>query len=195
MNSELLKYTDSAPYTYDDINEDLLREIEKEYYLRAENDIIPIKSGMISLVYKLRNIDGGDVILKVKRKDIDAKLEDAIEKLLFFIKIISIIQQFNTLDIPNVIRKNIGLLRQQLDFQEEVKNTLEMSENCKNLKYIKIPKIYEEVTNKYVDAIMMEYIDGLHISKLDDADYNEYAKLVMKYGFVSIINKKRLNRE
>lgn len=188
MNRELLKYTDSAPYSYDDINEDLIRQIEREYYLRAENDTIPMKSGMISLVYKLRNVDGGHVILKVKRMDIDVKLDDAIEKLLFFIRIISIIPQFNTLDIPNVIRKNIGLLRQQLDFQEEVKNTLEMKENCKNLKYIKIPEIYQDVTNKYSDAIMMEYIDGVHISKLDDSDYNQYAKLVMKYGFVTIIN-------
>jgi len=188
MNRELLKYTDSAPYSCDDINEDLIRQIEREYYLRAENDTIPMKSGMISLVYKLRNVDGGHVILKVKRNDIDVKLDDAIEKLLFFIRLISIIPQFNTLDIPNVIRKNIGLLRQQLDFQEEVKNTLEMKENCKNLKYIKIPEVYQDVTNKYSDAIMMEYIDGVHISKLDDSDYNQYAKLVMKYGFVTIIN-------
>lgn len=188
MNRELLKYTDSAPYSCDDINEDLIRQIEREYYLRAENDIIPMKSGMISLVYKLKNVDGHRVILKVKRKDIDIKLEDAIEKLLFFIRMISIIPHFNTLDISNVIRKNIGLLRQQLDFQEEVKNTLEMKENCKNLKYIKIPEVYWDVTNKYSDAIMMEYIDGVHISKLDDSDYNQYAKLVMKYGFVTIIN-------
>jgi predicted unusual protein kinase regulating ubiquinone biosynthesis (AarF/ABC1/UbiB family) len=188
INRELLKYTDSAPYSYDDINEDLIRQIEREYYLRAENDTIPMKSGMISLVYKLRNVDGDYVILKVKRVDIDVKLDDAIEKLLFFIRMISIIPQFNTLDIPNVIRKNIGLLRQQLDFQEEVKNTLEMKENCKNLKYIKIPEVYQDVTNKYSDAIMMEYIEGTHISKLCESDYSEFAKLVMKYGFVSIIN-------
>ena len=188
MNRELLKYTDSAPYSYDDIDEDLIRQIEREYYLRAENDTIPMKSGMISLVYKLRNVDGGHVILKVKRKDIDVKLDDAIEKLLFFIRMISIIPQFNTLDIPNVIRKNIDLLRQQLDFHEEVKNTLEMKENCKDLKYIKIPELYPDVTNKYSDVIMMEYLDGVHISKLDDSDYNQYAKLVMKYGFVTIIN-------
>jgi ubiquinone biosynthesis protein len=188
LNYELLKYTDSAPYSHNDINEDLIREIEREYYLTAENDTIPMKSGMISLVYKLVNINGEHVILKVKRKDIDEKLEDAIEKLLFFIRMISIIPQFNTLDIPNVIIKNVGLLRQQLDFQEEVKNTIEMKENCKNLKYIKIPEVYQDVTNKYSDAIMMEYIDGIHISKLDDSDYDEYAKLVMKYGFVSIIN-------
>jgi predicted unusual protein kinase regulating ubiquinone biosynthesis (AarF/ABC1/UbiB family) len=188
MNSELLKYTDSAPYTEDDIDIDLFEAMINIYTLAPYNDTIPMKSGMISIVYKLRDVNGGDVILKMKRKNIDAKLEDAIEKLLFFIEAISLIPQFNMLDIPNVIKKNIALLRQQLDFQEEVKNTLEMAENCKNLKYIKIPKVYKEVTESYSNIIMMEYINGVHISKLDDADYNEYAKLVMKYGFVSIIN-------
>uniref|UniRef100_A0A6C0HPZ7 ABC1 atypical kinase-like domain-containing protein n=1 Tax=viral metagenome TaxID=1070528 RepID=A0A6C0HPZ7_9ZZZZ len=188
MNSELLKYTDSAPYTEDDIDIDLFEAMINIYTLVPCNDTIPMKSGMISIVYKLRDVNGGDVILKMKRKNIDAKLEDAIEKLLFFIEAISLIPQFNVLDIPSVIKKNIALLRQQLDFQEEVKNTLEMAENCKNLKYIKIPKVYKEVTESYPNIIMMEYINGVHISKLDDTDYNEYAKLVMKYGFVSIIN-------
>jgi predicted unusual protein kinase regulating ubiquinone biosynthesis (AarF/ABC1/UbiB family) len=188
LNNELLKYTDSAPYIEDDIDMDLFQAMINIYTLVPYNDTIPMKSGMISLVYKLRDVNGGDVILKMKRRNIDVKLDDAIEKLLFFIEIISLIPQFNTLDIPNVIKKNISLLRTQLDFEEEVKNTIEMAENCKNLKYIKIPKVYKEVTETYPNIIMMEYIDGVHISKLDDADYNEYAKLVMKYGFVSIIN-------
>jgi len=188
INSELIKYTDSAPYTEDDIDESLLRHITIRYYLESYNDTIPIKSGMISLVYKMRDSNGNDLIIKMKRKNIEARLDDAIEKLLFFIYVLSFIPQFNVLDIPNVIKQNIYLLRQQLDFQEEVKNTLEMSENCKKLKYIKIPKIYEAVTNEFPDVIMMEYIEGTHISKLCESDYSEFAKLVMKYGFVSIIN-------
>lgn len=188
MNNELLKYTDSAPYTDDDIDIDLFDDVVRKYYLSPHNDTIPMKSGMISLVYKMRDVYGKDIIIKMKRKNIHSKLDEAIDKLLFFIEIISFIPQFNMLDVPNVIKKNIGLLRQQLDFEEEIKNTIEMEENCKKLKYIKIPKIYKEVTDIYPDLIMMEYIDGIHISKLDASDYDQYAKLVMKYGFVSIIN-------
>jgi hypothetical protein len=170
------------------IDTDLFNEIIKDYYLTPENDKIPINSGMISLVYKMRTIDNEVVVVKMKRKNIDEKLDDAIEKLLFFIKLLSFIPQFNTLDIPNVIKKNINLLRQQLDFGEEVKNTKEMAENCKNLKYIKIPKVHEYATKEYPSIIIMDYIKGVHISKLDERDYDEYAKLVLKYGFVSIIN-------
>lgn len=188
MNAELLKYTDSVPYVYDDIDEDLLREIQRKYYLTPENDTVPINSGMISLVYKMRTVDNETVIVKMKRHNIDEKLDDAIEKLLFLIKILSFIPQFNTLDIPNVIKKNVNLLRQQLDFEEEVKNVTEMAKNCKNLNYIKMPKVHEYATKEYPSIIIMDYIKGVHISKLDEKDYDEYAKLVLKYGFVSIIN-------
>jgi len=188
MNAELVKYTDSAPYTYDDIDEDLLREIQRKYYLTPYNDVIPINSGMISLVYKMRTVDNETVIVKMKRKDIDEKLDDAIQKLLFFVKLLSFIPQFNTLDIPNVIKKNINLLRQQLDFEEEVKNTIKMAKNCKNLNYIKIPTVHEYATKEYPSIIIMDFIKGCHISNLDENDYDEYAKLVLKYGFVSIIN-------
>lgn len=188
MNAELLKYTDSAPYEDDDIDYELFDEVIRNYYLTPFNDVIPINSGMISLVYKMRTVDNETVIVKMKRKNIDEKLDDAIEKLLFFIKILSFVPQFNTLDIPNVIKKNINLLKQQLDFKEEVKNTIEMDQNCANLNYIKIPKVYEYATKDYPSIIIMDYIKGVNISKLDEKDYDEYAKLVLKYGFVSIIN-------
>lgn len=188
MNNELLKYTDSAPYTDEDIDEDLLRDIVKKYHLTPENDVLPSKSGMISLVYKMKTAENEEVIIKVKRKNINERLDAAIEKLVFFINVLSLIPQFNVLDISTVIKKNIALLREQLDFQQEVKNTLEMQENCKNLKYIKIPSVYQEFTTEFPDAIMMEYVKGIHIVNLSDKDYDQYAKLVMKYGFVSIIN-------
>jgi predicted unusual protein kinase regulating ubiquinone biosynthesis (AarF/ABC1/UbiB family) len=188
INSELIKYTDSAPYCEDDIDVDLFQTIIKKYYLTSENDTIPINSGMISLVYKMKTSHDKEVIIKIKRKDIDLKLDDAIGKLLFLINILSFVPQFNLLDIPNVIKKNIYLLRQQLDFNEEVKNTLEMEYNCKNLQYIKIPKVYADVTSDFSSVIMMEYIKGVHISKLNETDYDNFAKLIMKYGFVSIIN-------
>ena len=189
INNELLKYTDSAPYNDDDIDDELLFRLTKRFNLQPSGKFEPINSGMISLVYKMMMMDTNEeVIIKIKRKNIGKRLDDAIDKLLFTIYLISYIPYFNTLNIPSVIKKNILLLRNQLDFHEEIKNTIEMSDNCKNLKYIKIPKIYEDATAAFPDAIMMEYIKGTHISKLDESDYEKYAKLVLKFGFVTLIN-------
>jgi predicted unusual protein kinase regulating ubiquinone biosynthesis (AarF/ABC1/UbiB family) len=188
MNAELLKYTDSAPYTTADIDSETLKNIMDKYNLHCDDVLRPINSGMISLVYKMKKENGDPIIIKLKRLNIDENLDVAIEKLLFFIVLLSYMPQLNVLEVSNVIKRNIFLLKQQLDFETEVKNTIEMKENCKKLQYIKIPEIYEDVTKEFPNAIMMDYIEGVHISKLNDADYDNFAKLVMKYGFVSIIN-------
>lgn len=183
VNTELVKYTDSVPYSDDDIEN--LEELSKQFSLDPFTK--PINSGMISLVYKTRMGDK-TIILKVKRKNIDEKFDDAIEKMMFFIHLLSFIPKINFLDIPSIVKKNIILLRDQLDFNKEVENTKEMKKNYENLKYIKIPDVYENVTKMYPNVIMMEFIEGQHITKISDDDYNEYAKLVIKYGFVSVIN-------
>jgi len=188
MNNELLSYTDSAPYDANDIDCESIQQFKSKYRLIQNESMNPINSGMISLVYKMLKIGTSEeVVVKIKRKNIDNKLDDAINKLLFFVDLISYIPKFNTLNIPHTIKKNISLLKEQLDFKKEIQNTLEMKEVCKNLKYIVIPNIYTDVTDDFPNIIMMDYIKGQHISEVNKDDYKEYAKLVLKYGFISTI--------
>lgn len=189
INNELLRYTDSAPYTYSDIDWLTLRDIKKEFNLNMKaNEPFPINSGMISLVYKMYKNDTDEpVIIKIKRHNIERKLEDAIEKLMFLIKLLSFVPRFNTLNIPAIVNKNLLLLKQQLNFEEEIQNTNEMKTICSKLKYIKIPQVYPEVTQKFPNVIMMEYIQGVPIYEVDETDYETYAKLVLKYGFASLL--------
>jgi hypothetical protein len=56
-NNYLLKYTDNAPYTADDIDNETLTKLENQYNLKFENGAIPINSGMISLVFKATKMD------------------------------------------------------------------------------------------------------------------------------------------
>ena len=50
----------------------------------------PINSGMISLVFKATRItDDSNVIIKIKRRNIENKLDDAIDNLVFFMYILS----------------------------------------------------------------------------------------------------------
>jgi predicted unusual protein kinase regulating ubiquinone biosynthesis (AarF/ABC1/UbiB family) len=59
--------------------------------------------------------------------------------------------------------------------------------NCRNLKYVKIPNANNEVTKKYPNVIYMEYINGLSINKIEEADYEAFAKQVLKFGLVSTL--------
>ena len=97
----------------------------------------PINSGMISLLFKGYKKDTQQkVIIKMKRNNIDAKLQEAIENLHFFINIFNLIPQFKKYQISEIIKKNIYIIRDQTNFSKEVQNIVKMRENCQNLKYV-----------------------------------------------------------
>jgi predicted unusual protein kinase regulating ubiquinone biosynthesis (AarF/ABC1/UbiB family) len=190
VNKEIIKYCDNAPYSEEDIDWNTLYDISNKYNLNSEN-AYPINSGMISVVFKLPVIKEDTTspieykILKLKRNNIDYELDEAIERLKFIVKIISLVPQANTLEIPLLFNRNINVLKEQLNFTREVSNIIEMKETCKNMNFIKVPDVYEEITQNYKNAILMEYIDGQKISNIDSKDYNIYAKLVIKYGIIN----------
>ena len=188
-NNQLLKFTDNAPWSVDDIRFEDLTEIEDKYNLQFENGYYnPMNTGMISLVFKAYDkTNNKTVIIKTKRQNIEQKLDDAIDNLMFFMYILSFIPLVKKYQITEVINKNIGFVRQQTNFSEEVNNMIRMKNNCKNLKYVKIPEVYKEVTDNYPNIIMMEYIDGITIDKILKEDYECFAKQVMKFGFVTSV--------
>jgi len=190
INNKLIQFTDNAPWYYDDIENEKLLQIADKYDLNInKNCIYPINSGMISLVFKLRkkNMFGTPVIIKIKRKNIQHLLDNAIENLLFSIYLLSFIPIINKYQIAEVVNKNIEIIRHQTNFLEEVDNMALIKNNCKNLKYVKIPSANRAVTEEFPDCIMMEYIEGMKIKDIKPEDYEGFAKLVMKFGFVTTI--------
>jgi predicted unusual protein kinase regulating ubiquinone biosynthesis (AarF/ABC1/UbiB family) len=191
LNNELLRFTDTVPYNEYDIDNNLIKNIMEEYNLKYENNFHlfkPIKAGMISLVFKMyKKVDDVPIILKIKRKNIDDKLDVAIENLQFFVYILSFLPYFQTLSIATIFNKNVVSLKQQLCFKKEVENMLDATHNCRNLKYIVIPHVYSEVTENYSNVIMMDFITGKTIMEIDEEDYSEYSALLLKYGMVSLL--------
>lgn len=188
-NNKLLKFTDNAPWTKSDISIKDLIEVSYKYDIFFKDGYEkPINSGMISIVFKAyKKIDGKPVIIKLKRYNIEEKLNDAIGNLQTFMYLLSFIPLIKKYQLSEVINKNIDIIRSQTNFNEEVKNMIIMKHNCRNLKYVKIPEVYEEVTKDYSSIIMMEYIDGIKINQIDEEDYEGFAKQVMKFGFVTTI--------
>lgn len=186
MNQELIKYTDSVPYCSDDVDWEVITNLKAVYGIDFLSNTTPINAGMISLVYKANDdIQTQEIVVKIKRVGIEQKLNDAIEKMKFMINLLNCIPWLNHFNLLESFNKNILILKNQLDFEQEVQNTIKMKCDCRNLKYIKIPKVYESVTKLFPNVIVMEYISGVPISKLEESDYEPFAKLVVKYGVVS----------
>jgi predicted unusual protein kinase regulating ubiquinone biosynthesis (AarF/ABC1/UbiB family) len=187
-NRKLLEFTDKAPWDYSDIKLGCLVEIAEKYdlYLKPGYEI-PINAGMISLVFKAYKKDnrGEPVIIKMKRHNIQEKLNDAIDNFMFFIYLLSFIPSVNKYQLAKVIDNNIEIIRHQTNFLEEVDNMNRIKKNCKNLKYVKIPTAYREVTEKYPNCILMDYIEGIKVNQIEKEDYEGFAKQVIKFGFVT----------
>jgi predicted unusual protein kinase regulating ubiquinone biosynthesis (AarF/ABC1/UbiB family) len=189
INNQLLKFTDNAPWSYSDINYHDIIEFTNDYNLVLESGFEkPINSGMISIVFKAYKKDTNEhLIIKMKRNNIENKLNDSIQNLQTFMYLLSFFPLINKYQIANVINKNIDIITHQTNFLEEVDSIIKIKNNCKNLKYVKIPNVYKEVTEKYPNIILMEYINGIKISEIKEEDYEGFAKQVIKFGFVTTI--------
>lgn len=189
LSKQLLRFTDNAPWTIKDINIPVLVDISEKYNLIMDDGYeTPINSGMISLVFKAYHRGTmAPMIIKMKRINIESQLNDAIENLKTVLYFLSFIPLFDKYRLAELVNKNMDLIRQQTDFMEEVKNTNIMKENCKRLKYVKIPTINKNVTEKYPDCILMDYINGVKITEIQEDDYDGFAKQVLKLGVVTTL--------
>jgi len=188
INDELLKYTDNAPWSKKEIDFNTLFTLEEDMNISFDYGIFPINSGMISLVFKAKDkYKNKDVIIKMKRNNIEVKLKDGLEKIKFMIKLLSYLPLLNSYkdNINDIVDKNIGLIMDQTNFDLEVKNMMKIKNNCKSLKYVIIPEVQHYITKKYPNIIFMDYIDGLKINNINPNEFNNFAKQVLKFGIVT----------
>jgi len=187
INQKLLDFTDNVPWKKSDIDLNTINEITNKYNLHITN-YSPKNAGMISLVFfGYDNENKKKIIIKIKRKNIQEKLDISINNLLLLIYLLSFIPIVNTYKFKELIYTNIELIRQQTNFIKEVKNMNEMKENCKKLKYIIIPKVNEIITKEYNNVIVMEYIEGLKINQINNLDCYGFAKSILKFGIITCV--------
>jgi len=188
LNNKLMKFCDNAPWTVDDIDIDTLNQIEEKYNIHIPYKQQPINTGMISLVYKGTILHEGvekPIIVKIKRNNIEERLNAAIENVLFVLMLVDWLPFINTYDFPTVVKKNINLITQQVNFSTEVKNIQKFQSYCQRLNYIKIPQVHPTVTNHFPNVILMEYVEGKTIQHIEKADREIYAKHLMKFIYLT----------
>ena len=193
LNNQMVKYTDCVPWNESEIDLNTLLQIQDEFNVvidttSSNGRIIPVNSGMISLVFHANSSNNRHLVVKIKRKNIEETLSESIERLVFFVYFLSFIPLVNRYRISEIIESNLNLIRQQLNFNDEVSNMCRMKENCINLGYIQIPEVERRITVKYPNVIVMERLYGCKIGEVDDVkDQLEFAKHVVRFGAVTTI--------
>jgi len=192
LNEYLIKYTDNVPYSKEDIS---LEELETLFNLNDSdkynnqitfNNLIPIKSGMIALVYE-GYLNEKRIIIKVKRKGINKKLKDANENIIFLLKILSYIPYIKHLNLYDILKENEELMELQTDFVNEMCNMERMYDICKyNDEYV-IPFVYSEYTKMNENILVMDYIEGITLDKVENKDKLYFANLLSQFGLKCIL--------
>jgi ubiquinone biosynthesis protein len=194
LNQFFSEYTDNVKYTDEEYDINELKEIEMrskecEPYcsLSIANDYKPIKSGLMSLIFKgvIHNDGeaGTEVVVKYLRKNISKNFNSSMKNLVVFAKLTRYVPHLRTLNIESLILQNIICLNDQVCFRKELANITLYYQNWKEYKYIKIPKPYADYTEKInPDIIVMEYINGMKITEIDPADNGSFGKILAGFN-------------
>ena len=185
IHEKITDFTDNAPYTEEDVDNSVILHVEHLGFTFC--DAYPIKSGMISLIYLIKDSEDKPYILKMKRYDIEERLEICITNMRLILYFISLVTNiwFN-IDITNTIDRHLLLLKEQVDFKNEIKNTKSIAENFQYIDYVKIPIIYDDSESNNENCIIMEFIQGRHLSQIKEHEYDVYCDLVAKMGMTSL---------
>lgn len=194
LNQFFSEYTDNVKFTDDEYDINELKELEVrskdfEQQLRILNDYTPIKSGLMSLIFKgviaKTGGDGGEtpVVIKYLRKNITKNFNTSMNNLVVFAKLTRYFPYLRTLNVENLILQNIVCLSDQICFRKELANINLYYRNWKDYDYVKIPKPYDDYTEKInPDVIVMEYIDGMKITEIDPEDNDEFGKVLAAFN-------------
>lgn len=189
INRELLLFTDNVPYTSDDIDHYTIKKIQEHCHIQlfsSDQFIIPIKSGTISLIFLDTT---SKYIIKIKRLHIDAYVENAISDLRAFIILSSFFPYLRKFNIEKTITINITKLREQLNYQTEIENTLLFQTIANKVDYLLVPTIYPEITQSIPNVIMMDYMVGYRIEEIEEADQVIFSKIILKITFYGLLHR------
>lgn len=184
--------SDILPMTYQEILDILRDEYDQNLFqIFLSIDRNPLGSASIAQVHKAILKDGQKVVIKVQRRNIKERMIADIRVLKKAIGMLHVEQLFN-----NVIRFNdildelLNTTLEEMNFLIEADHINEFYKINKEIKYIKVPKVYKNLTTEKV--LVMEHIDGYKISEFDKLvnsgyDLNEIGeKLADNYIYQAI---------
>lgn len=155
----------------------------------------PLATASIAQVYKAKLIDGTEVILKIRKSDVQSVIEDDLLLIKDLEKLVSSYSEIGEkLNLKQAISTFEKSLLEEVSLINEKENILQFRRNFKNSKETYVPKVYEEFSNNNV--LCMEFIDGIKVTDtasllqydIDPVNISEtglrlFVSQILDYGF------------
>ena len=131
----------------------------------------PIAAASLSQVHKATLSDGDIVAIKIQRPDIQETIELDLSILEDLAGLVENRLQNGWNYHPRLMVEEFKkAIRKELDFNREAHNYEKFRNNFKNIDYIRVPKVYWEMTTSVV--LTMEFIEGIKINEITQEKYN-----------------------
>jgi ubiquinone biosynthesis protein len=176
---------DVPPVAYDDVR----RYVNQKHF--AWFDEVPFKSASIGQVHRAQLVTGEDVIVKVKRPDIYNIMKSDMDNVRDIVALLERVGIDTGTGTGYVLDESIDNLLGETDYRKEVQNAILFRHNFRKVPWVKVPRIYENLSSPNV--IVMEYVpsekltdiqtEGVNKKKLCGALINSYVMQTMEHGF------------
>ena len=134
-------------------------------------DETPFKSASIGQVHKATLKNGKQVIVKVKRPNIYNIMKTDTDNIRDIVRFLEKVGVDTGNSSEFVLNESIEYLLGESDYRQEMDNAIRFRKNMKDIKWIKVPKVYTEFSND--DMIVMEYVESEKLTELTNPNVNK----------------------
>lgn len=161
---ELRHLLDKDPeISYDEIKKIVEKELGSKIEEKFEHfEKKPIASASIGQVHKAKLKNGDDVVVKIKKPNIDKIINQDIKAMKIIGDILTIEPKLKNIGIRNWVDEFERWTKDELNFINEAENIKSYTENMKEFEFLKIPKVYEDFSTRNI--LTMEFIDGISLN-------------------------------
>lgn len=180
------------PMTYQEILDILRDEYDKKLFkIFLSIDREPLGSASIAQVHRAVLKNGEEVVVKVQRRNIKEIMVADIKVLKKALGMLHIQKLFKDIvSFDDILDELLNITLEEMNFLIEAEHIDEFYQENKEIKYIKVPKVYKNLTTERI--LVMEYIFGHNISQVDKILSDGYdldeigSKLAENYIFQAI---------